>query len=47
MPERGTIDAVFIMRGMHEENLAKAKKLYMCFVELEKTFDRVLSKVLE
>ena len=47
MPERGTIDAVFILRRMQEEYHAKRKKLCMCFVDLEKAFDRVPRKVLE
>ena len=47
MPKGGTIDAVFILRGMQEEYHAKEKKLYMCFVDLEKAFDRVPRKVLE
>ena len=47
MPERGTIDAVFMLRKMQEEYHAKGKKLCMCFVDLEKAFDRVPKKVLE
>ena len=47
MSERGTIDAVFILRRMHEEYHSKGKKLYMCFVDLEKAFDTVPRKVLE
>ena len=47
MPERGTIDAVFILRWLQEEYGAKGKKLYMCFVDLEKAFDSVPRKVLE
>ena len=47
MPERGTINAVFILRKMHKEYHAKGKKLYMCFVDLDKAFDRVPRKVLE
>jgi len=39
---KGTIDAVFILTRLHEEYLDKEKKLYMCFVDLEKAFDRVL-----
>ena len=47
MPERGTIDVVFVLRRMQEEFHAKGKKLYMCFVDLEKAFDRVPRKVLQ
>ena len=45
MPGKGTIDAVFILR-LQEEYLNK-EKLYMCFIDLKKAFDRVLRKVLE
>ena len=44
MPGKGTIDAVFILRRIQEENLAKQKKLYMCFVGLEEAFDRFRGK---
>ena len=47
MPGKGTIDAVFILRRLQEEYLDNEKKLYMCFVDLEKTFDRVPTEVLE
>ncbi|XP_002731282.2 uncharacterized protein LOC100366586, partial [Saccoglossus kowalevskii] len=47
MPGKGTIYAVFILRRMQEEYRAKGKKLYMCFVDLEKAFDRVPRKVME
>ena len=40
-------DAVFILRTLQEEYHAKGKKLYMCFVDLEKALDRVPRKVLE
>ena len=39
MPESGTVDVVFILRWMQEEYHAKGKRLYMCFVDLEKAFD--------
>ena len=47
MPERETIDAVFILRRLQEKYDAKGKRIYMCFVDLEKAFDRVARKVLE
>ena len=37
MPGKGTIDAVFILRRIQEEYLAKQKKLCMCFEDLEKS----------
>ena len=46
VPERGTIDDVFVSRMLHEEFGAKEKKLHMCFVDLERTFDGVSRKVL-
>ena len=45
MPEKGTIYAV--LRRMQEEYHAIGKKLYMFFVDLENSFDRVPRKVLE
>ena len=47
MPERGTIDAVFILRRLQEEYHAKGKNWYMCFVDFEKAFDREPRKELE
>ena len=40
MPEIGIIDAVFILRRMQEEYHPKGKSC-MCFVDIEKAFDRV------
>ena len=45
--EIGTSYAVFILRWMEVEYHAKGRKLYVCFVDLEKAFDRVPRKVLE
>ena len=39
VPERGTIDAMFILRKLLKEYHAKGKKLYVCFVDLDKVFD--------
>ena len=47
MPGKGTLDAIFIVRRMQEEYQKKDKKLYMCFVDMEKAFDRVPRKVME
>ena len=38
---------MFILRWLQEEYHAKGKKLYTCFVDPEKAFDRVPRKVLE
>ena len=46
MPGRGTTDAIFILRQLQEKKLAKNKKLFLAFVDLEKAFDRVPRKVL-
>ena len=47
MPGKGTTDALFILRRMQEEFRGREKKLYMCFVDLEKAFDKVPRKVME
>ena len=47
MPGKGTLDAICFVRRMQEEYQKKDKKLYMCFVDMEKVFDRVLRKVME
>ena len=46
IPGKGTVDAIFIVRRMQEEYQKKNKKLYMCFVDLERAFDRVPRKVM-
>ena len=44
MPIKGTTDAIFIMRQVHEKHQVKKKKLYNAFVDLEKAIDRVTRK---
>ena len=44
MPGRGTIDVIFILRQLQEKHLAKNKKLYFAFVDLEKASNRVPRK---
>ena len=38
------MDAIFIVRRMQKEYQKKDKKLYMCFADMEKAFDRVPRK---
>ena len=47
MPEKGTVDAIYIVRRMQEEYQKKNKNLHMCFVDMKKAFDRVPRKVME
>ena len=47
MPGKGTVDALFLVRRLQEEYMQKDRKLYLCFVDLEKAFDRVPRKVVE
>ena len=47
MPGKRTVDAIFIVRRMQEEYQKKDKKLYMCFVDMEKALDGVPRKVME
>ena len=47
MPGRGLMDALFRVRSMQEEYREKDKKLHMCFVDLEKAFDRVPRRVMQ
>jgi len=41
MKNKGTIDAIFVVRQMQEILGVKSKKLHIGFVNLEKAFDRV------
>ena len=41
------MDVIFIVRRVQEEFQKKDKKLYMCFVDMEKAFDRMPRKVME
>jgi len=46
MKGKRTTDTIFIVRQMQEKFRAKGKKLYFCFVDLEKAFDRVPREVI-
>ena len=41
MPGKGATHALFILRRVQEEFQEREQKLYRCFVDLEKAFDRV------
>ena len=41
------MDAILIVRRMQKEYQKKDKELYMCFVDMEKAFDRVTRRVME
>ena len=47
MPGKRTVDAIFIVMRMKEEYQKKDEKLYMCFVDMEKPFDRVPREVIK
>ena len=47
MSGKKTVDAIFILRKMQEEHQKNDNKLYMCFVDMEKAFERVPRKVME
>jgi len=46
MKSKRTTDAIFTVRHMQENFRVKRKKIYFGFVDLEKTFDRVLREVI-
>ena len=47
MPGKGATHALFILRRMQKKFRGREKKLHMCFVDLEKAFDRAPRKVME
>ena len=47
MPGKETVEAIFVVKKMQEKYQKKKKKLYMCSVDMKKTFDRVPRKVME
>ena len=46
VPGRGTLDAIFVVRQLQEKYLAVNKRLYMAFLDLEKSLDCVPWKVI-
>jgi hypothetical protein len=46
IPERSTIEAIHLLRQMIEYCRERKKDLYMVFIDLEKTYDKVSREVL-
>ena len=47
MPGKETVDELFIVRMLQEKYERTKRKLFMCFVDLEKAFDGVPRTVIE
>ena len=47
IPGEVTTDTSFLIQRLQEERRVKDKRMYMCFVDLEKAFDRVPRRVME
>ena len=47
MHGRETTGTLFVLQRMQEEYRDIRKKLYMCFVDIEKAFDQIPRKVME
>ena len=45
VPGRGTTDAIFLLRQLQKKYLGKRNNLYLAFVDLNKSFDRVPRRV--
>ena len=45
-PGRGTTDAIFFIRQIHEKYLGKNKELFFALIDLEKAFDQIPREIL-
>jgi hypothetical protein len=43
---RSTVDAIYVLHGIIKHTLNNKEKLYCCFVDFEKAFDRINHKLL-
>ena len=41
MPDRGTRNAIFVLRRLAERSIEKQKDVYVCFIDYSKAFDTV------
>jgi hypothetical protein len=46
IPERSTMEAIFLIRQLMERCREKKKDLHMIFIDLEKTYDKVIRNVM-
>jgi hypothetical protein len=46
MPERSTMEAIFLIKQLMERCMEQKKDLHMIFIDLEKTYDKVTRNVM-
>ena len=46
MPDRGTRNAIFVLRGLVKRMIEKQKDVYVCFIDYSKAFDTVMHEPL-
>lgn len=46
MKGKSTIDAICVVRQLHENTIAKQNRLYYCYIDLETAYDRIPREVI-
>ena len=47
MPDKGTGNAIFVLRLLVERSIEQQKDVYVCFIDYRKAFDTVKHKLLQ